>query len=537
MSDRDLAATARRQHGLVSTRQANALLGVGKVDHRRRTGRLEVVRTGVLRVAGSPDTWEQRLLAAVLAGGPGTVASFRAAASLWQLAGFEPRSKLEITVPSARRARLPGVIVHDSMMMPARHIGRRDAIPEPYFGDELLYLFWPTLIAYLRIATHPSIFERPLSPGEAMANVEGLLGPDLMDRMRRHAERFGVEIVADQVTSVDLATRPFRLTGEEGAYSCDALIIATGASARYLGLDSETRYRGRGVSACATCDGFFYRDQAVAVVGGGNTAVEEAIYLANLASHVTLIHRRDKLRAEAILQDRLKALEASGKVSFLWNHEVQEVLGGEGGVTLFDIVTGTKSATLSFQGMAFEIAFSPDSKTLAVAGGELTAPGSFGKVLLWDVASRKLRLSLDDYRVPPGPLAFSRDGQTLAVMYMATTVELRDPATGRLRDALTIDSLLDAGLAFSPDGRVLVTAGGLPNEPGLIKGCGEVKFWDVTSRKEILTLRAYEHRISSMALSPDGKLLAVSNGEPSQPMKVYDVSFITGKKPGEPKRK
>ncbi len=164
-------------------------------------------------------------------------------------------------------------------------------------------------------------------------DVEGLLGPDLMDRMRRHAERFGVEIVADQVTSVDLATRPFRLTGEEGAYSCDALIIATGASARYLGLDSETRYRGRGVSACATCDGFFYRDQAVAVVGGGNTAVEEAIYLANLASHVTLIHRRDKLRAEAILQDRLKALEASGKVSFLWNHEVVEVLGDEQGVT------------------------------------------------------------------------------------------------------------------------------------------------------------------------------------------------------------
>jgi thioredoxin reductase (NADPH) len=164
-------------------------------------------------------------------------------------------------------------------------------------------------------------------------DVEGLLGPDLMDRMRRHAERFGVEIVADQVTSVDLAMRPFRLTGEEGAYSCDALIIATGASARYLGLESETRYRGRGVSACATCDGFFYRDQAVAVVGGGNTAVEEAIYLANLASHVTLIHRRDKLRAEAILQDRLMALESAGKVSFLWNHEVAEVLGDEQGVT------------------------------------------------------------------------------------------------------------------------------------------------------------------------------------------------------------
>ncbi|MGE0030297.1 MAG: thioredoxin-disulfide reductase [Steroidobacteraceae bacterium] len=164
-------------------------------------------------------------------------------------------------------------------------------------------------------------------------DVEGLLGPDLMDRMRRHAERFGVEMVADQVTSVDLSGRPLRLTGEEGQYTCDALIIATGASARYLGLESETKFRGRGVSACATCDGFFYRDQAVAVVGGGNTAVEEAIYLANLASHVTLIHRRDKLRAEAILQDRLKALADQGKISFLWNHEVAEVLGNEQGVT------------------------------------------------------------------------------------------------------------------------------------------------------------------------------------------------------------
>jgi len=164
-------------------------------------------------------------------------------------------------------------------------------------------------------------------------DVEGLLGPDLMDRMRRHAERFGVEIAQDQVTRVDLSQRPFRLDGEDGAYTCDALIVATGASARYLGLESETRFRGRGVSACATCDGFFYRDQKVAVVGGGNTAVEEAIYLANLASHVTLIHRRDKLRAEAILQDRLRALAAAGKVSFIWNHEVEEVLGDDGGVT------------------------------------------------------------------------------------------------------------------------------------------------------------------------------------------------------------
>jgi len=164
-------------------------------------------------------------------------------------------------------------------------------------------------------------------------DVDGLLGPDLMERMRRHAERFGVEIVQDQVTRVDLSQRPFRLDGEDGAYTCDALIVATGASARYLGLESETRLRGRGVSACATCDGFFYRDQKVAVVGGGNTAVEEAIYLANLASHVTLIHRRDKLRAEAILQDRLRALADAGKVSFIWNHEVDEVLGDDSGVT------------------------------------------------------------------------------------------------------------------------------------------------------------------------------------------------------------
>ena len=144
-------------------------------------------------------------------------------------------------------------------------------------------------------------------------DVEGLLGPDLMERMRRHAERFGVEIASDQVARVDLRKRPFHLVGEDGEYTCDALIIATGASARYLGLESETAFRGRGVSACATCDGFFYRNHKVAVVGGGNTAVEEAIYLTNIASHVTLVHRRDKLRAEAILQDRLRALGARAR--------------------------------------------------------------------------------------------------------------------------------------------------------------------------------------------------------------------------------
>jgi thioredoxin reductase (NADPH) len=195
-------------------------------------------------------------------------------------------------------------------------------------------------------------------------DVEGLLGPDLMDRMRRHAERFGVAIAADQVVKVDLSRRPFHLTGEDGDYTCDALIIATGASARYLGIDSETAFRGRGVSACATCDGFFYRDQAVAVVGGGNTAVEEAIYLTNIASHVTLVHRRDKLRAEAILQDRLKALVDQGKVSMLWNHEVDEVLGNDQGVTGVRVrpTGGDQSRDLAVTGLFVAIGHTPNTE-------------------------------------------------------------------------------------------------------------------------------------------------------------------------------
>lgn len=163
-------------------------------------------------------------------------------------------------------------------------------------------------------------------------DVHGLQGPDLMDRMRKHAERFSTEIVADHIHTVDFSKRPFLLKGDSGEYTCDALIIATGASARYLGLPSEEAFKGKGVSACATCDGFFFRGQKVAVIGGGNTAVEEALYLANLASHVTLVHRRDKLRAEKILQDRLFEREKAGKVSVLWNHAVDEVLGDEQGV-------------------------------------------------------------------------------------------------------------------------------------------------------------------------------------------------------------
>jgi thioredoxin reductase (NADPH) len=164
-------------------------------------------------------------------------------------------------------------------------------------------------------------------------DVEGLQGPALMERMLRHARRFETEIVNDHVSAVRLAARPFELTGDAGRYTCDALIIATGATAKYLGLPSEEKYRGRGVSACATCDGFFFRGQRVVVVGGGNTAVEEALYLSHITQHVTLIHRRDRLRAEKILQSQLMERERAGKISILWNHTVEEVLGDDRGVT------------------------------------------------------------------------------------------------------------------------------------------------------------------------------------------------------------
>lgn len=162
--------------------------------------------------------------------------------------------------------------------------------------------------------------------------IADLQGPDLMVQMQEHAERFDTEIILDHIHEVDLKTRPFRLTGSS-QYTCDALIIATGASAQYLGLDSEQEFQGRGVSACATCDGFFYRDQKVVVVGGGNTAVEEALYLSNICSEVTLIHRRDSLRSEKILQDRLMEKAKNGNVKILWNHTLEEVLGTDAGVT------------------------------------------------------------------------------------------------------------------------------------------------------------------------------------------------------------
>lgn len=164
-------------------------------------------------------------------------------------------------------------------------------------------------------------------------DVEGLQGPALMERMRRHAERFDTQIINDHINRAELTVRPFRLTGDRATYTCDALIIATGATAKYLGLPSEEAFKGRGVSACATCDGFFFRNQRVAVIGGGNTAVEEALYLANIAEHVTVVHRRDQFRAEKILQDKLFERVRSGKAEIVWNHVLEEVLGDEQGVT------------------------------------------------------------------------------------------------------------------------------------------------------------------------------------------------------------
>jgi len=166
------------------------------------------------------------------------------------------------------------------------------------------------------------------------ADADGVQGPDLMARFQKHAERFDTELIFDHIHTVHLRERPFKLVGDSGEYTCDALIIATGASARYLGLPSEESFMGKGVSACATCDGFFYKGQDVVVVGGGNTAVEEALYLSNIAKHVTVVHRRDKFRAEAILVDRLMAKTAGGgNMRVLWDHRLDEVLGNESGVT------------------------------------------------------------------------------------------------------------------------------------------------------------------------------------------------------------
>ena len=211
-------------------------------------------------------------------------------------------------------------------------------------------------------------------------DVHGLTGPVLMERMKAHAERFETEIVFDHIHTAELGQKPFKLIGDSGTYTCDALIIATGASAKYLGIDSETEFRGRGVSACATCDGFFYRQQDVAVIGGGNTAVEEALYLSNIARKVTVVHRREKFRAEKILQDKLFA---KANIEVIWNHAVDQVLGDDSGVTGVRIAPREGGATrdIAVQGLFIAIGHTPNTGIfqgqLAMENGYITVKSGY----------------------------------------------------------------------------------------------------------------------------------------------------------------
>jgi thioredoxin reductase (NADPH) len=241
-------------------------------------------------------------------------------------------------------------------------------------------------------------------PGEP----NGIQGPELMDRMLKQVQRFNTEVIFDQIHTADLSNRPFAVMGDQGAYSCDALIIATGASARYLGLASEQSFLGKGVSACATCDGFFYREKPVAVIGGGNTAVEEALYLSKICSKVTLIHRRDELRAEAILQDQLMAQQSPiGNIDILWNHTLQEVLGNESGVNAIqttNVRTG-KNNRLEVHGVFIAIGHTPNTEVfqhqlemtdgyISVKGGsdgDLTATSVSGIFAAGDVMDHVYR--------------------------------------------------------------------------------------------------------------------------------------------------
>jgi thioredoxin reductase (NADPH) len=208
---------------------------------------------------------------------------------------------------------------------------------------------------------------------------EGMQGPPLMEDMRLHAERFNTDIIFDHIHTVDLKTKPYRLEGDAGIYTCDALIIATGASAMYLGLPSEEAFKGKGVSACATCDGFFYKQQPVAVIGGGNTAVEEALYLSNIASHVTVVHRRDELRSEKILRDRLFKKEAEGVVTIAWDHVLDEVLGDDSGVTGMRIKNVKDGATkdIALQGVLIAIGHRPNT---AIFDGQLEMQNGYIKI-------------------------------------------------------------------------------------------------------------------------------------------------------------
>jgi thioredoxin reductase (NADPH) len=212
------------------------------------------------------------------------------------------------------------------------------------------------------------------------ADADGVMGPDLMARFQKHAERFDTELVFDHIHTAHLAERPIRLVGDSGEYTCDALIIATGASARYLGLPSEEEYMGKGVSACATCDGFFYKAQDVVVIGGGNTAVEEALYLSNIARHVTIVHRRDKFRAEAILVDRLMAkTRDGGNMSVMWNHTLDEVVGDASGVTgvVLRSTRNEEKQKLPVHGVFIAIGHTPNTQ---IFEGQVDMAGGYIKV-------------------------------------------------------------------------------------------------------------------------------------------------------------
>ena len=246
---------------------------------------------------------------------------------------------------------------------------------------------WTAAVYAARANLNPVVVTGMAIGGQLMTTTEvdnwpgdahGLMGPALMERMQAHAERFDTEVVIDQIHTADLSRRPFRLVGDAGEYTADALVIATGATAKYLGLPSEDAFKGRGVSACATCDGFFYKDKDVAVIGGGNTAVEEALYLSNLASKVYLVHRRDTLRAEKIMQDKLFAKVEAGKIVPVWHHTVDEVLGDEAGVTGLRLKSMLDGATqeIAVHGMFVAIGHHPNTQIfdgqLAMSNGYLT---------------------------------------------------------------------------------------------------------------------------------------------------------------------
>ena len=297
---------------------------------------------------------------------------------------------LSIPAPSAPGPK--GAALWIGVPPPARSHGIDDTMSEPIHARLLILGSGPagyTAAIYAARAGLSPMLITGIEVGGQMTTTtdvdnwpgddEGVQGPDLMDRMRRHAVRFDTRLVHDHVAGVDLSHRPFQLFGDSAAYTCDALIVATGASAKYLGLDSEEAYKGRGVSACATCDGFFYRSQPVAVVGGGNTAVEEALYLSNIASRVTVVHRRDRFRAEKILADRLIEKSRTGNVVIEWDHVLDEVLGDDAGVTGIRI-RGTRSderRDVGVHGCFIAIGHTPNTR---IFEGQLDMHGGYIRV-------------------------------------------------------------------------------------------------------------------------------------------------------------